>query len=756
MKNYDTLRHVRGQSQFLDDITPPEDLLYAVIFTSPMAHGKIIKLNLDDALTNKSIRKIITAKDIPGDNQIGGIVPDEKLLADGEVGYAGEPIAIVVADDYLEARKACRNITVDIEELPAVLDPREACSRGNLIIPPRIFSSGNIDDAWQKCDFIIEGCAESGAQEHIYLETQGSMAIYQESGGIKIFSSTQSPTTVQRAASRVLALPMNLIEIDVPRLGGGFGGKEDQANSFGAMAALAACLLKRPVKLVLNRQEDIRITGKRHPYSTDFKIGLTKDCRIMAFEAVFYQNAGASADLSPAVLDRTLFHCSNSYYIPNLKATGYSCRTNLPPNTAFRGFGGPQGMFAIESAIFKAAETIGCEASFIQEMNLLKEGDQFHYGQIAENCRAQITWQKAKEKFDIDTLNKRIDDFNSRNKFYKKGIAFMPLCFGISFTNTFMNQASALVHVYSDGSISISTAAVEMGQGVNMKIRQAAAKKFSVDIDRIKIESSNTTRIANTSPTAASSGADLNGKAAEMACTEILQRLISFCAIELKDKPENISIIDETVYVSKKKTLLTWGKLVKNAFMNRVNLSAHAQYAIPGIYFDKEKLKGRAFNYHVYGTAIIEATVDCLRGTCKVDSVRAVHDFGDSFNKVIDRGQAEGAVLQGIGWMTLEEIIYDNKGILKTDSLSTYKVPDIYTAPELMEFEFLDEDPGHPSGLMNSKAVGEPPLMYGIGSYFAIINAMKAFRKGKEFNIPAPLTNEKNSYGALSGFRSNS
>ncbi|MGE5499999.1 MAG: xanthine dehydrogenase molybdopterin binding subunit [Syntrophothermus sp.] len=742
MMNYDVIRHVKGESLFLDDLPCPENLLHAAIFPSPKACGIIKKLDISGAINCAGVRRIITAEDIPGENQIGGIVQDEKLLASEEVDFAGQPVAIVIADTPVLARRALKEIKIELEEHLPVLDPREACSKGMLIIPPRIFSSGNADDAWQQCKHIIEGQADSGAQEHVYLETQGAMAIPLEGGNVKIFSSTQGPTQVQRAAARVLGLSMNQVEVDVSRIGGGFGGKEDQANAYGAMAALASVITGRPVKLILNRQEDIRYTGKRHSYSTDYKIGLSEDGKILAYEVIFYQNAGAAADLSPAILDRTLFHCTNAYYIPNVKATGYSCRTNIAPATAFRGFGGPQGMFAIESALMKASEKTGIPVRVLQEANLIKEEEMFHYGQQAENCRAKITWNCVLEKFDVAKWEKEIEEFNGRNKLYKKGLALMPICFGISFTNTFMNQASALVHVYSDGSISVSTGAVEMGQGVNMKLRQAAAGVLGVSPERVKIDTSNTSRAANTSPTAASSGADLNGQAVQLACAEILKRIKEFAARGFNSDPEKIKLKDEHVYVSGKKQELNWTSLIREAFFNRVNLSAHANFATPKIYFDKETLKGRAFNYHVYGTAVVEAGVDCLKGQVKINKVRVVHDFGSSINRTIDLGQAEGALLQGLGWMTMEEIVIDEKGILKTDSLSAYKVPDIYSVPEVVDIHFL-ENADNPPGLMNSKAIGEPPLMYGIGSYFAIINAMKAFRKGKTFNLPAPLTNER-------------
>jgi len=399
-------------------------------------------------------------------------------------------------------------------------------------------------------------------------------------------------------------------------------------------------------------------------------------------------------------------------------------------------------MFVIESAIYKAAENMNIESSKIQKKNLLAEGNEFPYGQLAENCNARKTWNHTEKKYEIAKASRKVKKFNKENDLYKKGIAFMPICFGISFTNTSMNQASALVHVYTDGSISLSTAAVEMGQGVNEKLRQVAARTFSVNIDRVKTETTNTTRIANTSPTAASSAADLNGKATEQACRNILTHLKGV-AVDILNASfaQHIELKDESIYLDGEQTSLKWEDLVRIANLNRVSLSSHAFYATPGIYFDKSKEKGKPFAYHVYGTAIIQATLDCLRGNYKIDSVKVVHDFGKSFNPVIDQGQAEGAIVQGLGWMTIEDVMHDEKGKLLTDSLSTYKVPDIYFTPEI-EVEFL-ENSENPMGIFKSKAIGEPPLMYGIGGYFAILNAMKAFRPGYEFNIPAPITPER-------------
>jgi xanthine dehydrogenase large subunit len=742
MRNYDSEKHVKGESQFADDLLTPAGLLHIIVFASSVAHGKIVKVDYSEALKSNGVAGIITAKDIPGENQIGGIIQDESLLAEEYVHFIGQPIAIVVADTILHAKDACAKIKIDFEKLPVTTDPRKAYQKGELIMPPRVFASGNVENTWEKCEYVVEGIAESGGQEHLYLETQGAFAYPLETGGIRIISSTQGPTQVQRASAKVLGLPMNKVEVDVTRIGGGFGGKEDQATTWGCIAALAAWKLNKPVKVILSRQDDMRMTGKRHPYSSDFKIGLSKEGKVLAYEVTFYQNAGAAADLSPAVLDRTLFHAVNSYYVPNVKATAISCRTNLPPNTAFRGFGGPQGMFVFEAALYKAADAMGVDYRRLQELNLMKEGDTFYYGQTIENSTIQRCWQETISKYDVDSIEKRVNEFNKENKLFKKGFALMPVCFGISFTNTFMNQASALVHVYSDGSISVSTGAIEMGQGVNMKIRQTVASVFSVNIDRIKMESTNTTRAANTSPTAASAGADMNGKAAEIASHNILASLKKVAAEKLNVKdPSLITLKDETVIYNGKPEF-TWFQLIQAAFTSRTNLSSHAQYSVPGIYFDRTTNKGRPFAYYAIGSAVIEVTLDCLRGIFEFDSVKVVHDYGKSFSFVVDRGQTEGAIMQGLGWMTIEEVIYNKEGKLITDALSTYKVPDIHFTPKEIEIEFL-ANVENEAGIKGSKAIGEPPLMYGIGAFFAIINAMKAFNPDKEYQLSSPITPER-------------
>jgi xanthine dehydrogenase large subunit len=741
MKNIDSATHTRGESIYLDDIPVINGTLFGCAYPSAVAHGIIRELDLSGALQMEGVVKIVTCKDITGENQIGGIIPDEPLLADQHVHFCGMPIAFVVATTPAIARAAVKKISASIDPLPVITDPREAQRKGELIIPPRVFKMGDTGSAWAACEYIFEGSADTNGQEHLYIETQGAYAVPQENNAVKIYSSTQGPTAVQRAVCKVLGVPMHQVEVDTTRLGGGFGGKEDQANMWAALCGLAAFILKKPVKYSLDRAEDMIMTGKRHPYSSDFKIGLDKDLKINAYEVTLYQNAGAAADLSPAVLERSLFHTTNSYFIPHTKATAYSCRTNLPPNTAFRGFGGPQGMFVIEAAIAMAAESLGIDASVIQKKNLIQTGDEFPYGQQAAS-EATACWQQAERLYNIEAIKKEITDFNAGNILYKKGMALMPVCFGISFTKTPMNQARALVHVYTDGSISVSTGAVEMGQGVNTKMLQVAAHVFSVDPSTIRLQATNTSRIANTSPSAASSTADLNGKAVLMACTEILKRLKAVAAAALKQDAEMIEIRNGEVFATGKITGWHWNKLVMEAFLKRVNLSEHAHYATPVIHFDLTKEKGHPFAYHVYGTAILIARVDCLRGIYEIESVKVVHDFGASMNTAIDKGQIEGGIVQGIGWMTMEDLVYDAAGVLRSNALSTYKIPDIYSVPKEIAIHFLDTDKDN-LAILQSKAVGEPPLMYGIGAYFALRDAIRKFNPAAVIPFSAPMTPEK-------------
>lgn len=741
MQNIDTFTHLRGESIYLDDIPELAGTLYGAAFGSPHAHGKIIKLDISAAENTPGVVRVFTHKDITGINQIGSIVKDEELFAEDIVHFQGMPIAFVVAESVEIAQAAVKKITIEIDPLHIITDPREAKEKNELLTPPRTFNLGNIDSVWEQCDYIFEGKTETNGQEHLYIETQGAYSLPLDHDSIKVFSSTQGPTAVQSHMADVLGIPMHRLEIDVTRLGGGFGGKEDQATVWAILCALATYHLKKPVKYSLHRMEDMRMTGKRNPYSSDFKIGLTKDLKIIGYEVEFYQNGGAAADLSPSILERTLFHCTNTYFIPNVKATSYCCRTNLPPNTAFRGFGGPQGMFVIEAAINKAAEELGINAFEIQQKNLLKTGDELPFGQKVVS-EANECWSKANELHQIEAIQQSVQDFNATHTLHKKGMAIMPICFGISFTKITLNQARALVHVYIDGSVGVSTGAIEMGQGVNTKMLQVAAHIFSVNPKKVKVHSTNTYRISNTSPSAASATADLNGKAVEMACNAISGRLKKVAAGMLNCKDNEISFQNELVCINNKVTTTAWKDVIINAYNQRVALSEHSHYATPVINYDPTIEKGHPFAYHVFGTSITVITLDCLRGTYETEEVKIVHDFGSTMNELIDLGQIEGGVVQGIGWMTMEEIVYDKEGKLRSNALSTYKVPDIYSVPKKLDIHFLETSKDN-LAIFRSKATGEPPIMYGIGSYFAIRNAVKSFNDQHFPAFDAPFTPEK-------------
>ncbi len=742
MKHIESKIHIRGETHYVDDLPLREGTLHAAVFGSPFAHGKVRNLDTAAAAAMEGVVRVITAADVPAENQIGSIIQDEELFAHHGVDYVGMPVALVVAETREAARRAVGAIRIEVDELPPVLDAREAAAREEFISPPRTFRQGNVDTAWADCDHVFEGQASTGAQEHMYLETHAAYVWPIEDGAIKVFSSTQAPWYVQKGISRVLGLPLHKIEVDVARLGGGFGGKEDQGTPWATMAALAATLLNRPVKLVLHRLDDIRMSGKRHPYDFDFKIGIGADLKIRAYDVTAYQNAGASADVSPAVMERTLFHGCGSYFVPNARVTVNSCRTNLPVNTAFRGFGAPQGMFAMEAAISTAAAALGVDRTEIQKANLLGEGDSFHYGQTAERCNARACWTTAEEKLGLAQLRAAVDEFNANHDDLKKGLAVFPLCFGISFTKTSLNQAGSLVHVFSDGSVSVTTGVIEMGQGVNTKMAQVVSGVLSLPMERIRVETTNTTRIANASPTAASSGADLNGKATEMACDAIRGRLLTAAADVLGCDIAALELRDETVFMNGEATELGWERLVFEAYERRLSLSEHSWYATPGIDFDKGSEKGSPFAYHSYGTAVTTVTLDCVRGIYDVDEVRIVHDFGDSINPGLDRGQIEGALMQGIGLMSIEEMTLYPDGSQKTNSLASYKLPDIYTAPKVVQIEPLGVS-GPPRAIFGSKAVGEPPLCYGISTYFAVQDAIRAFNPDAIVEYAAPLTYQK-------------
>lgn len=708
---------VRGVARFTADLPLPPDGLHAMVATSPHAHARFTTLHATAALAQAGVHAVLSHSDIPGVNRLGTLARDEPLLADSEVHCVGQPIALVLAESADAAWRAARLVDADWVELPVLLEAGEAFAAGHLLGPPRTFASGDVDDAWSDCTTVVSGRVELGAQEHVYLETHAALAIARDDGGLLVHAATQSPSATQRAVAEVTGLPMNLVEIEVARLGGGFGGKEEQATQWAALAALGALHTGRTVRIAPDRRDDMRITGKRHPYQADYRLGLDGDGRFLAYEATLLQNAGCTTDLSPAVLERSLFHACNAYAIPNVRITAASCRTNLPSNTAFRGFGAPQAIAVIEAAVRAAARELGVPAMDLQQRNLVDEGYVTHYGMPLRHVRARQCWDRLFDEYDPVGRNAAAAAFNASHPLHRRGVDVVPLCFGIAFTARVLNQAEALVHVYADGTVAVTTGAVDMGQGVSAKIRAAVAAELGVGPEMVHVAPTTTSRVANVSPTAASTGADLNGAAAVQACRVIRAGMD-------KVDPDGE---------------LSWTERVQQAYDARIGLSALAHYATPGLDFSAETATGRPFAYHVYGAAVIESTVDVLRGTARIDRVGIVHDIGRSIDPRIDRGQIEGAVGQGIGWLTSEEIRHDSAGRLLTDSLATYKIPDIDSAP-VVEVALLER----PSpGLLGSKAVGEPPLVYGLGALFAIRAAIQAARPDLAGHVVAPLTPER-------------
>jgi xanthine dehydrogenase large subunit len=740
--NPESLANLRGQTRYIDDLPEPAGCLQAALRLSGSPHGRIISMDAEAAKALDPSVIVLTAADVPGENQIGGNKPDEPLLPEGEWEYWGQPLVLVLAKTRALARRAAAAVVVAGEDLPFRLDPREAAAAGDFILPSRTIACGDPAAAFGACAHVVSGRVDSGGQEHVYLETQGAYAERREGGKIFLVSSTQGPTGVQKAVARALGLAMNKVEVEAHRLGGGFGGKEDQAATWAALAALGSWVSGKPVKLYLNRRDDMRATGKRHPYTTDFKIGADSGGKILAFEADYYQNSGCTCDLSPAILSRTVLHATGAYRVPNVRVTGMMCRTNLPSFTAFRGFGAPQAFFVVESAIDAMARAMGRPREEIQRANLFREGDSTYFGMPMVGCKAEEAWDALLEKADWKGLKAGIEAYNASERLSKKGAAIIPVAFGISFTKLPMNEAGALVHVYSDGSVLVSTGAVEMGQQVARKIGLVVARSLGLPLERISVERTSTQTVANTVPTAASTGSDLNGMAAKIACEQILARLSAKAGEILGVPAASISFADALVLSGGAPTELSWNKLVEVAFESRVDLSAHGFYATPNLFYDGAAERGRPFAYYVYGAACVTARVDLVLGRASLESATIVHDSGTSLDQEVDLGQIEGAFAQGLGWTLLEDLRFGEDGRPLTDSLSTYKLPDASFMPHATAVEFLP--PGeNPFAPFNSKAVGEPPLQYGIAAYFAVLDALRAAKPEGEDFYSIPLIPEK-------------
>ncbi|MCG9660476.1 xanthine dehydrogenase molybdopterin binding subunit [Vibrio mediterranei] len=717
-------KQVTGEAVYIDDRLEFPNQLHVYALLSTQAHAKITKLDVSPCYEFDGVAIAITSKDVPGQLDIGAILPGDPLLADGVVEYYGQPVIAVAANDLETARKAAHAAIVEYEALPAILDVKEALAKEHFVTESHQQKRGDSQKALAKAKHIIEGELEIGGQEHFYLETQVSSVMPTEDGGMIVYTSTQNPTEVQKLVSEVLGVAMHKVVIDMRRMGGGFGGKETQAAGPACMAAVIAHLTGRPTKMRLLRNEDMTMTGKRHPFYNQYKIGFNDDGVIEGAEIIVAGNCGYSPDLSSSIVDRAMFHSDNAYYLGDATVTGHRCKTNTASNTAYRGFGGPQGMMTIEHIMDEIARYLKKDPLEVRKANYYgEEGrDVTHYYQTVEdNFLPEIT-EQLEESSDYHARRKEIAEFNRNSPILKKGLSITPVKFGISFTATFLNQAGALIHIYTDGSIHLNHGGTEMGQGLNIKVAQIVAEEFQVDVDRIQITATNTDKVPNTSPTAASSGADLNGKAAQNAAITIKQRLIEFASSHFKVTPEEVIFKNGMVQI--REEIMTFADFAQLAWMNQISLSSTGFYRTPKIYYDHEKARGRPFYYFAYGASCSEVIIDTLTGEYKILRVDILHDVGASLNPAIDIGQVEGGFVQGVGWLTTEELVWNEQGRLMTNGPASYKIPAIADMPIDFRTHLLENRSNPEDTVFNSKAVGEPPFMLGMSVWSALKDAI--------------------------------
>jgi xanthine dehydrogenase large subunit len=745
------LKHVTGQALYIDDMPEPAGTLHAALILSPVAAGRLRKLDLAPALSSPGVVAVLGPNDIPGKNDIAPVGQNEPLFAFDQIDYAGQPLAMVVGETLDAARHAAERALIEIDPGEAILDIETALARKAYVQAPQTLLRGNPDAAMKTAPHRLTAEFSVGGQEHFYLEGQVAFALPGEDGDMIVHSSTQHPTEVQHICARLLGCDFNRLTTVVRRLGGGFGGKESNASWVAGAAALASNATGRPVKLRLPREIDMVATGKRHPFDYRYTVGFDGEGRVLALDAVLAADAGWSLDLTPGVVARALTHTDNAYWIPHFRAVGYACRTNKQSNTAFRGFGGPQGVVVMEDALDRIAVHLKRDRDEVRALNFYGEGQETPYGQPVEHNLLPRVWAEVKRDAEIDRRRAEIDAFNKTSPVLKRGLGLFPLKFGISFNIPHMNQAGALVHVYTDGSIRLNHGGTEMGQGLFIKVAQVVAEVFKVDIERIRPSATSTAEVPNTSPTAASTGSDLNGWAAYEAANTIKQRMIAFAAEHFGAAPGEIEFADNTVRIAPKQRggpgsnqVVSFNELAKLCYLGRVSLSSTGHYKTPKIHWDGAKMRGRPFFYFAYGAAAAEVAIDVLTGESRVLRADLVEDCGKSLNPAIDLGQIEGAFVQGQGWFTCEELWWDAKGRLRTAGPSTYKIPGSRDAPAIFKVKMLDNAPNAEATIFRSKAVGEPPLMLATAVWNALKDAIAATGDGKTaVRLDAPATPER-------------
>jgi xanthine dehydrogenase large subunit len=738
------IKHVSGRAVYTDDIPEPPGLLQVYLRLSDRAHARIVGIDTGPVRSSPGVVDVLTAADVPGLNDIGPVYAGDPVFADGLVHYAGQSVFAVVAETLDQAREAAHRAVIAYEDLEPILTIEQALERQFYIEEPQVMQRGDGPAAVARAPHRLTGRFEIGGQDHFYLEGHIAMAIPNEDGDVLIHSSTQHPSEVQHMVARVLGKPDNAVTVEVRRLGGGFGGKETQPALFASIAALAAVRTGRPVKLRLDRDDDMVNTGKRHDFLVRYDVGFDDDGRIQGLDLMLASRCGMSADLSPSINDRAMFHSDNCYYLPEVRITSYRCRTNTVSNTAFRGFGGPQGMLAIEQVVDEIARQIGRDPLDVRRINLYGTDDRnvTPYHQVVEDNIAPEIIDRLERSADYRERRQAVERFNARHSVLKKGLALTPVKFGISFTANHLNQGGALLHVYTDGSIHLNHGGIEMGQGLFQKVAQVVAEELQVDIDRIKITATNTGKVPNTSATAASSGADINGKAAQAAARTIRERLSEFAARHFGVAEETVRFVANSVQVGDR--ALSFGELAKLAYMNRVQLSATGFYRTPKIHYDRKQHRGRPFFYFAYGAAVSEVVIDTLTGEYRVCRVDVLHDVGRSINPAIDIGQVEGGFVQGMGWLTTEELWWDAQGRLRTHAPSTYKIPTSRDVPEDFRVELLETSINREDTVFRSKAVGEPPLMLANSVFLALKDAVAAAGGHRASpHLHAPATPER-------------
>lgn len=736
------LKHVTGSAQYVDDLPVPPDCLHVATGGSPVAHGSIKRLDLSQVKQAPGIVDVITCEDVPGDPDISPVFTGDILLAKDEVNYIAQPLFAVAATSLEAAKRACNLAVIDIEPLPPLLTPAQALEAQAFVLPTRTFARGDAQAAIAAAPHQLKGDFYVKGQEHFYLEGQVSLALPNEDGGVHVISSSQHPTEVQKLVAGVLGLPINQVQCEVRRMGGGFGGKESQAAALACMAAVLAVRTGRAVKYRMPRQDDMVQTGKRHDFWNRYHAGFDAEGRLLGVDMQLAGLCGCTPDLSEGVVDRAMAHADNAYFYPASRIRGYRCQTHTVSNTAFRGFGGPKGMIAAESLMDDLARAVGKDPLDVRLTNLYAPGrDETPYGQkIEQHVLPTLMQQLAK---DSGYYNRRaaITEFNRAGGQFRKGLALTPVKFGISFTATHLNQSGALIHLYTDGSVHLNHGGTEMGQGLYTKVAQLVSETLGVAYERVQVSAARTDKVPNTSPTAASAGTDLNGMAAHLAALKLKERLCSFAAAHWDAPREQVDISDDKVMVAGKAQ--DFAELVKAAYMNRVPLSATGFYSTPKIHFDKEKGKGRPYFYYANGAAASEVLVDSLTGEYRVSQVDILHDVGKSINPAVDMGQIEGAFVQGMGWLTTEELSYDDQGRIISNSPANYKIPTAYDVPARFNLRLFDE-PNLEETVYHSKAVGEPPLMLALSVWCALRDACASFADYR-FNPPldAPATPER-------------